>query len=159
MRKVIGFTHVALQASDIDASIAFYKYYAGMSVIHERLDHDSGRRVVWLSDNMRPFVLVLVQDASPAAVLGPFAHLGVGCLNRSEVDRLCEQARDDGILTREPVDSGYPVGYWAFIRDPDGHTLELSYGQEIGLLSATAKTAQTHNRTRSPRSRRSTPAP
>jgi hypothetical protein len=25
------------------------------------------------------------------------------------------------------------VGYWAFLQDPDGHTLELSYGQEFGL--------------------------
>jgi hypothetical protein len=32
-----------------------------------------------------------------------------------------------------PTDSGYPVGYWALLSDPDGHTLELSYGQEVGL--------------------------
>jgi hypothetical protein len=25
------------------------------------------------------------------------------------------------------------VGYWAFLRDPDGHTLEIAYGQELGL--------------------------
>ncbi|HNC43573.1 MAG TPA: VOC family protein, partial [Acidobacteriota bacterium] len=22
---------------------------------------------------------------------------------------------------------------WAFLRDPDGHTLELAFGQEVGL--------------------------
>ena len=27
---------------------------------------------------------------------------------------------------------GPPVGYWALIRDPDGHTLEVAYGQELG---------------------------
>jgi hypothetical protein len=32
-----------------------------------------------------------------------------------------------------PYDSGPPVGYWAIIPDPDGHNLELSYGQEVGL--------------------------
>ena len=31
-----------------------------------------------------------------------------------------------------PFDSGPPVGYWAIIPDPDGHNLELSYGQEVG---------------------------
>jgi hypothetical protein len=25
------------------------------------------------------------------------------------------------------------VGYWAFIEDPDGHNLEISYGQEVGF--------------------------
>ncbi len=32
-----------------------------------------------------------------------------------------------------PTDSGYPVGYWAFIEDPDGNNLEISFGQEVGL--------------------------
>jgi hypothetical protein len=30
-----------------------------------------------------------------------------------------------------PEDSGPPVGYWALIRDPDGHTLEIAYGQDV----------------------------
>jgi hypothetical protein len=25
------------------------------------------------------------------------------------------------------------VGYWAVVVDPDGHNLELSHGQEVGL--------------------------
>ena len=29
--------------------------------------------------------------------------------------------------------AGPPVGYWAFLRDPDGHTLEVSFGQQVGL--------------------------
>jgi len=40
------------------------------------------------------------------------------------------------VLLAEPRDDGPPVGIWAFLQDPDGHTLELSYGQEIGLTSA-----------------------
>jgi lactoylglutathione lyase len=34
------------------------------------------------------------------------------------------------------TDFGPPVGYWAFIADPDGNTLELSFGQEVGLTVA-----------------------
>lgn len=133
MRNDIGFTHIALSASNIDASIQFYSRYANMTAVHERIDADSGIRVVWLSDKTRPFVLVLIQSEHPTPILGPFAHLGVGCASRNEVDKLCDQARKEGILAKEPVDSGYPIGYWAFISDPDGHTLELSYGQEIGF--------------------------
>ena len=60
------------------------------------------------------------------------AHLGVGVRSRDEVDRLCRLAREEQCLAREPEDSGPPVGYWALIRDPDRHTLEIAFGQELG---------------------------
>lgn len=129
----LGLTHVALQVRDLDRAIAFYGKYAAMQVIHQRVDADASIRVAWLSDRTRPFAIVLMESDRVDAVLTPMAHLGVGCASRDEVDRLCEQARSEGVLAGGPQDSGYPVGYWAFLRDPDGHTLELSFGQEIGL--------------------------
>ncbi len=129
----VGLTHIALPVSNIDRSIAFYTQYAGMQVIHRRIDAATGVAVVWLSDRTRPFAIVLIQTATITPVLSPLAHLGVGCQSREEMDALCYQARQVGVLLQEPKDSGYPVGYWAFLQDPDGHTLELSYGQEIGL--------------------------
>jgi len=129
----IGLTHIALPVSDIEQSIKFYATYAQMQVVHRRIDATAGVDVAWLSDNTRPFVIVMIQSDSLYPVLSPFAHLGVGCQSRESMDALCDQARQEGVLLKEPKDSGYPVGYWAFLRDPDGHTLELSYGQEIGL--------------------------
>lgn len=133
----VGLTHVALPARDLDASIAFYAKYARMEVVHRRSE-PGGAPVVWLSDRTRPFVIVLIQQPEVRQALGPLAHLGVGCATRDEVDRLCGEARREGVLTRGPVDSPYPVGYWAFLRDPDGHTLEISHGQEVGLTVARA---------------------
>jgi predicted lactoylglutathione lyase len=101
--------------------------------IHRRIDTETGVAVVWLSDRTRPFVIVLIQTNSVQSVLSPLAHLGVGCQSREVIDTLCDRAKQEGALLQEPKDSGYPIGYWAFLRDPDGHTLELSYGQEIGL--------------------------
>jgi catechol 2,3-dioxygenase-like lactoylglutathione lyase family enzyme len=129
----IGLTHIALPVSNMEKSIEFYTKYAQMQVVHRRIDATAGVAVAWLSDNTRPFVIVLIQTDSVHPILSPFAHLGVGCKSREAMDALCDQARQEGILVEEPKDSGYPVGYWAFLRDPDGHTLELSYGQEIGL--------------------------
>ncbi len=129
----VGLTHIALRATDLDASIAFYAAYAHMKVVHERGVEGRGQRVVWLSDGTRPFVIVLIQADTPEPVLLPIAHLGVGCASRDEIDALCAQAEREGCLVSAPTDSGYPVGYWALVRDPDGHTLELSYGQEVGL--------------------------
>lgn len=130
----IGLTHIALPVSDLEASIEFYSVYAAMQIVHRRIDADSGVAVVWLSDKTRPFVIVLIQTDSVHPILSPLAHLGVGCSSRESMDALCDQARLEGILIDRPKDSGYPIGYWAFLRDPDGHTLELSYGQEIGLI-------------------------
>lgn len=129
----IGLTHIALPVSNIEKSIDFYATYAQMQVVHRRIDANTGVSVVWLTDYTRPFVVVLIETKSVHPVLSPLAHLGVGCKSREEMNALCDQARQAGVLVEEPKDFRYPVGYWAFLRDPDGNTLELSYGQEIGL--------------------------
>lgn len=123
----IGLAHIALPVRSLAASIAFYARFANMQVVHSRLG------VAWISDGTRPFAIVLLEStAETIPLLLPYAHLGVGVASRAEVDRLCQLARDAQCLVREPEDSGRPVGYWALLRDPDGHTLELAYGQAVG---------------------------
>lgn len=129
----IGLTHIALPITRAAESIAFYQRYARMQVVHRRSDKETGRSVLWLSDKTRPFVLVLVEQDTVERPLGPFAHLGVACESRAEIDRLCALAKAEGCLRLGPEDSGPPVGYWAFLSDPDGHILEISFGQEVGL--------------------------
>ena len=134
----LGLTHVALTARDLDASIAFYGKYAGMAVVHRRVR--DGIRSVWLSDHTRPFVIVLVEAAGQQDhPLGPFGHLGVACASREEIDRLYAEACREGRPTRAPIDAGDPVGYTARIAAPDGHSLELSFGQEVGLAVRSAR--------------------
>ena len=106
-----------------------------MQIVHRGTD-PYRTEVVWLSDRTRPFVIVLIKLPVVEAPLLPFAHLGVGCETREEVDRLCEQAREDSCLRTGPTDSGYPIGYRGFLADPDGHTLEIAYGQEVALKVA-----------------------
>jgi catechol 2,3-dioxygenase-like lactoylglutathione lyase family enzyme len=134
-----GLTHIALQVSDLDASLAFYERYAGLRVVHERTDRDSGGRVAWITDGTRPFVVVLIESAHVGHPLGGFGHLGVGCPARDDVDRLLDAAAAEGRSTIGPFDEGYPVGYYGFVVDPDGHNLEVSFGQEVALTVAAAK--------------------
>lgn len=142
-----GLTHVAFTVGDLDASIAFYRAYARMEVVHHRADPEHGTRVAWISDGTRPFVIVLIESGSrvPGAsllpkvvsqLLPPFSHLGVACETRGEVEEACGRAAEEGILEMAPRDMGPPVGYFGLIRDPDGHSLEVSYGQEVGLTVA-----------------------
>ncbi len=129
-----GVTHVALPVTDLAASLEFYEQYASMQVVHRRTDATSGTSVAWISDRTRPFVIVLIEvGALDARLGGAYCHVGMGVPARGDVDRLCELARADGRTVLGPVDSGPPVGYWAYLVDPDGHNLEISYGQEVGL--------------------------
>jgi catechol 2,3-dioxygenase-like lactoylglutathione lyase family enzyme len=135
----LGWTHIALPARDLDASIAFYAAYAGFAVVHERV---SSTRVVWLGDGLRPFVLVLVGASAPVThPLGPFAHPGIAVESRARVDAIAARARAEGRLRSGPHDDGPPIGYWCFVGDPDGHTIEFAFGQQVGAAVARAPVA------------------
>lgn len=138
----LGLTHVAFAVKDLEASIGFYRTYAKMRVIHRRPGDEAGAGVAWVSDLTRAFVVVLIQAPGLSDTpLGPFGHLGVACESRAEVDRLAAQAQAEGRLRSPPKDSGPPVGYWAYVADPDGNTLELAFGQDVGDAVAAARTA------------------
>ena len=132
----LGLTHVALPVRDLDVSIAFYERYAGMRVVHHRVDGDVG--VAWLSDLTREFVVVLIVT-DVTHTLGGWSHLGVACADRAEVDARCAAAREGGVAVDGPHDDGPPVGYWAILPDPDGHHLELAFGQDVGGAVAAAR--------------------
>jgi catechol 2,3-dioxygenase-like lactoylglutathione lyase family enzyme len=136
----LGLTHVALPVTDVDATAAFYSRYAGMQVVHRRAaDPGAGAgAVVWLSDLTRPFVVVCI-ETPVTHVLGGWAHLGVAVASRADVDRRVAEARAEGRAVDGPHDSGPPVGYWAIVPDPDGHHLEVAFGQEVGATVAGAR--------------------
>jgi catechol 2,3-dioxygenase-like lactoylglutathione lyase family enzyme len=136
-----GITHVALPVRDLAASLDFYARFARMKVVHQRSDADSGTAVAWIGDLTRPFVIVLIEAPNLAdrgtsggeRLGGVYCHIGLGVASREAVDELCDRARAEERTVLGPIDSGPPVGYWAYIVDPDGHNLEISFGQEVGF--------------------------
>ena len=106
--KDIGFTHIALQVTDLQRSLKFYSKYARMEVVHER------KGVLWISDKTRPFVIVMFESETVTNPLIPNSHIGIGIKSKTEVDRLCNLAKEEKCLISKPKDSGYPVGYWAY---------------------------------------------
>jgi catechol 2,3-dioxygenase-like lactoylglutathione lyase family enzyme len=131
MRPIL--THLAFHVRDLDASIAFYREYCGMQLVHERVT--DGRRVVWLAEPGREqeFIFVLVpggQGKLPATT--DYSHLGFALESRAAVDAIADRARGAGSLVWEPRQEPYPVGYYCGIRDPDGNMVEFSYGQPLG---------------------------
>lgn len=139
-----GLTHIALPVSNLDRSIAFYAKYASMTVVHRRAQSSPpGREIAWLSDLTRPFVIVLA-EATVEHPLAPFAHLGVACDSQATVDRLAAEARREGCFRDGPHGAvGEPAGYFVSLDDPDGHTLELSFAQDVGLAVIQARSRVT----------------
>jgi lactoylglutathione lyase len=127
-------THITINCSDINASVDFYTSLCGLSIVRDR--RLEGRHNVWLGPPTEAgadpvFVLVIVQDEVKARL----DHFGFQCDSRSEVDRIAEQAREQKILVQEPIDAGGVVGYFAMVRDPDGHIVEFTLGQPLKGLS------------------------
>ena len=131
MRPVL--THLAFHVRDLDASMAFYREYCGMQLVHEHVT--DGRRVVWLAEPGREqeFIFVLVpggRGKPPAAT--DYSHLGFALESQAAVDAIADRARVAGSLVWEPRQEPYPVGYYCGISDPDGNMVEFSYGQPLG---------------------------
>lgn len=127
-------THITINASDLDASADFYTSFCGLSIVRDR--RLEGRHNVWLGPATPAgedpvFVLVIVQDQVRARL----DHFGFQCDSREEVDRIAELARQKNILIEAPVDIGGVVGYFAMVRDPDGHIVEFTFGQPLKGLS------------------------
>ncbi len=127
-------THIALQTRDIDASIAFYRRYCGMTVVHERRDPEAGR-VVWLGWGEDPpgFVIVLLGTSYERNIQPPWQHVGMAVETREEVDAIHARAQTDGLTDLwAPTDAGPIVGYYCGLPDPDGNRVEFSHGQRLG---------------------------
>ena len=125
-------THVALFVADVGSTVAFYREFAGLHVVHERVDDQV--RVVWLAETPDdpPFVIVAIGIAPGTPADPPhMAHFGYDLPSRAEVDAVAERAAAAGCLVEPAHDAGPVVGYFCIVRDPDGNLVEFSHGQAI----------------------------
>lgn len=127
-------THVALHVADLEACVAFYRDYCGMSVCHRR--SDAGSSVAWLAEpgKEKEFIIVLIDGRRDEGVQADddFGHLGFAVESKMRVDDLAKRAEADGRLVWPPCSEPYPVGYYCGVRDPGGNVVEFSFGQPLG---------------------------
>jgi len=125
-------THVALFVRDPARTIDFYERFAGLHVVHDRVDEHV--RVVWLSEQEHDpdFVIVAITMSPGASTLPPhMAHFGYDVPSRAAVDEIAARAQAENVLVQGPVYAGPIVGYYCLLRDPDGNLVEFSHGQPI----------------------------
>jgi lactoylglutathione lyase len=121
--------HTMLPVADLNRSIAFYTRLLGMKV-KERHASEARRVEVGLvgyGDEASPPFLELIEDTSdkaPAHVTPANIHVGI---DTSDLRKLCGILENEGVpfirLLKQRSDS---MGLSAWIRDPDGHELELA---------------------------------
>ena len=125
-------THIALHVGDVEGCIRFYQRYAGMRVVSDQ--ERNGCRMVLLSFDGREstFVLQLIAGGEDAeASPDKERHIGFAADSRAEVDDIVTRGREEGILIYGPDDADFPTGYFCWLKDPNGNTVEFSYGHLV----------------------------
>lgn len=114
------YLHTMVRVTDIDASLAFYTAL-GLTEIR-RIENDRGRfTLVFLAapgDEAAQVELTYNWDPEPLSGGRNFGHLAYAV---DDIYALCQALMDAGItINRPPRD-----GYMAFVRSPDGVSVEL----------------------------------
>jgi lactoylglutathione lyase len=121
--------HTMLPVSDLNQSIEFYTRHLGMSVMGRRTDQT--RRVevghVGYGERDTHPSLELTQDLSEGAPaeIGPIDfHVGIQV---GDLRKLCESLERENVRFVKPLKASGPDNrrLAAWIRDPDGHAIEL----------------------------------
>jgi catechol-2,3-dioxygenase len=107
----------------------FYQRWASLEVL-EPPKQTMGTKTVGLGEKGSTFVLSLIESANVETIQANF-HLGFGCKDREHMTKVVAEATKAGIVRLGPMDMGPPLGFWVILSDPDGHPIELSYGQQM----------------------------
>ncbi len=121
--------HTMLPVADLSRSITFYMRLLGMK-LKERHASEARKVEVGLigygDEASAPF-LELIQDTSeraPAQVTPVNIHIGI---DTSDLRKLCAILEKEGVASIRPLKQRSDgMGLSAWIRDPDGHELELA---------------------------------
>lgn len=121
--------HTMLPVADLDRSVAFYTRLLGMKV-KDRHASEARKAEVGLlgyGDKASEPFLELIQDISekaPVQVTPTNIHVGI---DASDLRKLCAILEKEGVtFIRALKQRSDGMGLSAWIRDPDGHELELA---------------------------------
>lgn len=164
MSSLKGMQHVAIEASDIERSITFYRDFLGLKVTerHEAYEIEAiPVELVFMRIGNRHHDIVLVNSPeknyrarTPDDMrAGPvyFHHLAFECEDRDAWLKMLEKAKEMGVeIVRGPVvHSPWDPrgdGSWGelesfYVLDPDGHRIEFFCDMATILPDGTFKTA------------------
>jgi catechol 2,3-dioxygenase len=125
--------HVHLSVADLDRAMAFYKNTLGFEVTHRTAGGG-----VFLGIGGAPGLIGLNTDSSPDAPVAGVRRFAIRYQDRRALARALSRATAAGV----PLDGALDHGIFEalYLRDPDGHAIELYYDRPSGtaVLEAAA---------------------
>jgi lactoylglutathione lyase len=120
--------HTMLPVANLDRSIDFYTNLFGMKLMGRRSDPNRKVEVghVGYGDRATQPSLELIQDASenaPAHVSPTGGHISI---HVSDLQKLCAVLEEKGVEFKQPLTQRPGGNRRAWVRDLDGHELELA---------------------------------
>jgi lactoylglutathione lyase len=116
-----------IRVGDLEKSIAFYTEALGMKLLRKH-DYPEGRftlAFVGYGDESSNAVIELTHNWDTASYeLGSgFGHIAIGA---ADIEGACERVREyGGQVTREPGPMKHGTTVIAFVKDPDGYSIEF----------------------------------
>ncbi len=123
--------HTMIRVGDLNRSIQFYTQVLGMRVLRQK-DYPGGRftlAFVGYGEESDTAVIELTHnwDTQEYDLGNGFGHIAIGVSN---IVKVCETIRGQGgIISREPGPMKHGSSVIAFVKDPDGYSIELIEGR------------------------------
>jgi lactoylglutathione lyase len=121
------FLHTMVRVGNLERSIKFYTENFGMKLIRQK-DYPGGKftlAFIGYGDEADHTVIELTHnwDTDSYDIGNGFGHFALGV---EDIYAVCDKLRDDGvIITREPGPMKHGTTLIAFVKDPDGYSIEL----------------------------------
>lgn len=119
--------HTMIRVGDLNRSIQFYTEVLGMRLLRQK-DYPEGRftlAFVGYGEESETAVIELTHnwDTDHYDLGNGYGHIALGV---ADIYQICEQIRErGGIITREPGPMKHGTTVIAFVKDPDGYSIEL----------------------------------
>ncbi|TLS77373.1 lactoylglutathione lyase [Mariprofundus erugo] len=119
--------HTMIRVTDLERAIRFYTDVLGMKLLR-RKEYPEGRftlAFVGYGDESQTAVIELTYnwDTHAYEAGNAFGHIAIGV---DDIYAVCERMRlAGGLITREPGPMQHGTTVIAFVRDPDGYSIEL----------------------------------
>ncbi|MBD2610398.1 MAG: ArsI/CadI family heavy metal resistance metalloenzyme [Nostoc sp. ZfuVER08] len=113
-------THVALNVSNIEKSVAFYQAMFGVEPIKYKLDYAK-------FDIANPALNLTLNLTDNVQSGGALSHLGIQVESTQEVQAAIERFKDAGLalFTEDNTDCCYALQDKVWVTDPDGNRWEV----------------------------------
>ncbi len=121
------FLHTMIRVGNLEKSIKFYTENFGMKLLRQK-DYPGGKftlAFIGYGDEKEHTVIELTHnwETDSYEIGNGFGHFALGV---ADIYSVCDKLREDGvIITREPGPMKHGTTVIAFVKDPDGYSIEL----------------------------------